>query len=129
MRQGNRSAEEHVQQGDEPTGVILALVLVSVVIFVITYIADLATPLGVPVWLLYLIPLALSFGSGKYYAVPTVCLVILLFLFSGLLYSPPGAPVFIALAARLVFAVTVVGMSVILWKIQRTRWNTGHTIA
>ncbi len=54
----------------------------AIMIF-ITYALDLMTPLGVPIWLLYFIPLILSFWSKPYYAVPTVCIVTMLFLVAG----------------------------------------------
>ena len=57
---------------------------------VIIYLLDLSTPLGVPVWLLYFIPLILSFWSRPYFAIPTVCVVTLLFLVAGFVFSPPG---------------------------------------
>jgi hypothetical protein len=90
-------------------------VLFSVLIMLITYALDLLTPLGIPVWLLYFIPLYLSFWSDKYFAIPSVCIVTLLFLGAGLAFSPPGIHSSIALLVRIVFSVIYIVASAVLW--------------
>jgi len=91
--------------------------LALAVMMVIIYILDLSTPLGVPVWLLYFIPLILSFWSRPYFAIPTVCVVTLLFLVAGFVFSPPGIQTSsAALFNRVLFSVVFIGVSIILWR-------------
>lgn len=85
------------------------------VMMVIIYLLDLSTPLGVPVWLLYFIPLILSFWSRPYFAIPTICVVTLLFLVAGFVFSPPGIQTSAALLMRTIFSVVFIGISVALW--------------
>jgi hypothetical protein len=93
--------------------------LALVAIMLVTYALDLSTPLGVPVWLLYFIPLILAFWSKAPYAVPAVCAVTILFLATGFVFSPPGIQTTAALFIRIVFSVVFVGTSVVLWMILR----------
>lgn len=93
--------------------------LVLAAMIVVIYILDLNTPLGVPIWLLYFVPLFLAFWSRPYYAVPTVCAVTLLFLVAGFVYSPPGIQTPAALLMRMVFSVVFISISVALWRIRR----------
>jgi hypothetical protein len=90
-----------------------------------TYSLDLATPLGVPVWLLYFIPLGLSFWSKPHYAIPTVCGVTLLFLAAGYIFSPPGIQTFTALLMRTAFSVLVIGVAIVLLIIRRRNIRAG----
>ena len=83
---------------------------------VIIYLLDLNTPLGVPVWLLYFIPLILSFWSRPYFAIPTVCVVTLLFLVAGFVFSPPGIQTSAALVNRVIFSVFFISISILLWR-------------
>lgn len=85
----------------------------------ITYNLDLITPLGVPVWVLYFIPLLLSFLSKPYYAIPTVCAVTMLFLAAGFLFSPPGIQNSSALFMRIGFSVVFIGTAIVLWMVRR----------
>lgn len=85
----------------------------------VTYILDLNTPLGVPIWLLYFIPLILSFWSKPVFAVPTVCVVTLLFLAGGYFFSPPGIQTAAALFIRMVFSGIFISISAVLWMIRR----------
>ena len=85
----------------------------------VTYALDLDTPLGVPVWLLYFIPLILAFWSKAPYAVPAVCAVTILFLASGFVFSPPGIQTSADLFIRIVFSIVFIGTSVVLWMILR----------
>jgi hypothetical protein len=83
---------------------------------VIIYLLDLSTPLGVPVWLLYFIPLILSFWSRPYFAIPTVCIVTLLFLAAGYVFSPPGIQTSAALFNRVIFSAFFICISILLWR-------------
>ncbi|HUT39362.1 MAG TPA: hypothetical protein VMW77_08680 [Methanoregula sp.] len=87
----------------------------------VTYILDLNTPLGVPIWLLYFIPLIFSFWSKPYFAVPTVCVVTLLFLAAGFIFSPSGIQTSAALFMRTVFSVVYISTSVVFWMIRRRK--------
>jgi len=89
--------------------------LTLAVMMVTIYLLDLSTPLGVPVWLLYFIPLILSFWSRPYFAIPTVCIVTLLFLAAGYIFSPPGIHTSAALLIRTIFSAVFIGVSVALW--------------
>ena len=93
--------------------------LALVAIMLVIYALDLSTPLGVPVWLLYFIPLILAFWSKAPYAVPAVCAVTILFLATGFVFSPPGIQTSAALFIRIVFSVVFIGTSVVLWMILR----------
>lgn len=93
-----------------------ALALVAMML--VTYAFDLITPLGVPIWLFYFIPIILSFWSNARYAVPTVCVVTLLFLAAGFIFSPPGIHTTAALFTRIVFSVVFIVISAVLWMIR-----------
>jgi len=95
------------------------LVIVIALILIAVYLIDTITPLGEPVWLLYFIPLILSYWSSRLYAVPIVCVVTLLFLIGGFLVSPHGVPVSDALVYRFTFFVAFIGISLVLWAIRR----------
>jgi len=95
----------------------IAVVIVLVILGV--YLLDSVTPLGQPVWLLYFIPLVLSYWSDRVYAIPTVCVVTLLFLVSGFLLSPQGIPVSQAIVYRFTFFISFIAVSLILWAIRR----------
>jgi len=95
------------------------IVIIDALIMLVVYAIDIMTPLGVPVWLLYFIPLILSFWSSRYYAIPTVCIVTLLFLLSGFIFSPQGVPVSKALLSRFAFSLVFISSSAMLWMIRR----------
>ncbi len=97
----------------------LGIVIIVVLVLVAVYLIDTITPLGEPVWLLYFIPLVLSFWSSRYYAIPTVCAVTLLFLVGGLLVSPQGVAVSQAILYRFAFFLAFISASIILWAIRR----------
>jgi hypothetical protein len=90
-----------------------------VAMMLVIYALDLSSPLGVPVWLLYFIPLVLAFWSKAPYAVPAVCALTLLFLATGFVFSPPGIQTAAALFVQIVFSVVFVGTSVVLWMMIR----------
>lgn len=97
----------------------LGIVIIVTLVLVVVYLIDTITPLGEPVWLLYFIPLVLSFWSTRYYAIPTVCAVTLLFLVGGFLVSPHGVAVSQAILYRLTFFLAFISASIILWTIRR----------
>jgi len=97
--------------------------LTLVAMMLVIYALDLNTPLGVPVWLLYFIPLILAFWSTAPYAVPAVCVVTILFLASGFVFSPPGIQTTAALFIRIVFSIVFIGTSVVLWMVLRRQGN------
>ncbi|OPY32933.1 MAG: hypothetical protein A4E34_02310 [Methanoregula sp. PtaU1.Bin006] len=86
------------------------------------YLLDAVTPLGEPVWLLYFIPLVLSFWSGRYFAIPTVFAVTVLFLIAGFYLSPQGIPVNIAILNRFTFFLLFFVAALLLW------WARGRQI-
>jgi hypothetical protein len=92
-------------------------------IIITIYIIDLNTPLGVPVWVLYFIPLILSFWSRPYFAIPTVCIVTLLFLAAGYIFSPPGIQTSAALFNRVLFSVVFIGVSLLLWRARHQQFR------
>jgi len=92
-------------------------------IIIAIYILDLNTPLGVPVWVLYFIPLILSFWSRPYFAIPTVCTVTLLFLTAGYIFSPPGIQTSAALFNRVLFSVIFIGVSLLLWRARHQQFR------
>ena len=89
--------------------IIIALVLIGV------YLLDTITPLGEPVWLLYFIPLILSYWSTRYYAIPTACAVTLLFLIGGFIVSPQGLAINLAIVNRFTFFLVFISAAVFLW--------------
>lgn len=97
----------------------LGIVIVVALVLFAVYLIDTITPLGEPVWLLYFIPLVLSYWSERMYAIPTVCVVTLLFLIGGFLVSPQGVPVSLAIVYRFTFFMVFISLSLILWAIRR----------
>jgi hypothetical protein len=96
----------------------LGILCVSAVIILAVYTIDTVTPLGQPVWLLYFIPLVLSYWSGRYYAIPTVFFVTVLFLVAGFLLSPQGIPVHLAILNRFTFFLIFFIIALVLWTIR-----------
>jgi hypothetical protein len=94
-------------------------VIIVALVLLVVYVIDTITPLGEPVWLIYFISLILSFWSSRYYAIPTVCTVTLLFLLAGFIISPQGIPFSQALLNRFVFSLFFFCSSAILWTIRR----------
>ena len=93
----------------------LGIVIIIAVILVGVYLIDARTPLGDPVWLLYFIPLFLSYWSSRYYAIPTVCVVTLLFLVGGFLVSPQGLAINLAIVNRFTFFIVFISAAIFLW--------------
>lgn len=96
----------------------LGIVIVVCLVLIGVYLLDTITPLGEPVWLLYFIPLGLSFWSSRYYAIPTVTVVTLLFLVGGFVVSPQGIPVTEAILNRFVFFVVFICLAIIMWAVR-----------
>lgn len=99
----------------------VTLAIVAIIFSI--YIIDLNTPLGVPVWVLYFIPLILSFWSRPYFAIPTVSIVTLLFLAAGYIFSPPGIHTSAALFNRVLFSVVFIGVSLLLWRARHQQFR------
>ncbi len=96
-----------------------SIATIVAVIIIGVYLIDTVTPLGEPVWLLYFIPLVLSFWSERNYAIPVVCAVTLLFLIAGVFLSPQGITVPHAILYRFTFYLVFISVSIILWTIRR----------
>jgi hypothetical protein len=96
----------------------LGILVATTVIILAVYIIDTMRPLGEPVWLLYFIPLVLSYWSGRYYAIPTVFLVTVLFLVAGFLLSPQGIPVHMAILSRFTFFLIFFIIALVLWTVR-----------
>lgn len=97
----------------------LGIVIVVCLVLIGVYLLDTVTPLGEPVWLLYFIPLVISYRSNRYYAIPTVTVVTLLFLIGGFMVSPQGIPVTQAILNRFIFFLVFISAAIILWAIRR----------
>jgi hypothetical protein len=97
----------------------LGIVTITILTILGIYLIDTVTPLGAPVWLLYLIPLALSYWSSRYYAIPTVCITITLFLIAGFLLSPQGIAVNYAILMRFSFFLIFFIAAILLWWVRR----------
>ncbi|MDO8874003.1 MAG: hypothetical protein Q7V05_14935 [Methanoregula sp.] len=97
----------------------LGLVIIAAVVLLAVYLIDTITPLGEPVWLLYFVPLVLSYWSERIYAIPTVCIVTLLFLIGGFLVSPQGIAVSQAILLRFTFFLVFISAAIILFAIRR----------
>jgi hypothetical protein len=97
----------------------LGIVLVIALVMIAVYLVDTMTPLGEPVWLLYLIPLILSYWSERVYVIPAVCIATLLFLIGGFIVSPQGIPVSQAIIYRFTFFIIFIAVALILWVIRR----------
>lgn len=97
----------------------LGIVIIVCLVLIGVYLLDTVTPLGEPVWLLYFIPLVLSYWSSRYYAIPTVTVVTLLFLIGGFIVSPQGIPVTQAILNRFVFFLVYICLAIIMWAVRR----------
>jgi predicted membrane protein len=93
----------------------LGIVLIITLVIISVYLIDTITPLGEPVWLLYFIPLILSYWSSRYYAIPLVCIVTLLFLIGGFLVSPQGLAINLAIVNRFTFFLVFICAAIFLW--------------
>jgi hypothetical protein len=87
--------------------IVIALVLLAV------FAIDAMSPLGEPVWLLYFIPLTLSYWSSRRNIILTVCVVTLFFILAGFFLSPPGVPISEAIFNRSFFSCIFIGYSII----------------
>jgi hypothetical protein len=96
----------------------LGILLVAALIIFAVYLIDTITPLGQPVWLLYIIPLILSYWSSRYYAIPTVFIATVLFLVAGFLLSPQGISVQMAILSRFSFFLLFFILALVLWTVR-----------
>jgi len=96
----------------------LGILVVAALIILAVYAIDTMRPLGEPVWLLYFIPLILSYWSSRYYAIPTVFIVTVLFLVAGFFLSPQGIPVQMAILNRFTFFLLFFIVSLLLWTVR-----------
>jgi len=96
----------------------LGILLTAALIILTVYAIDTVTSLGEPVWLLYFIPLILAYWSSRYYAIPTVFIVTVLFLVAGFLLSPQGIPVQMAILNRFTFFLLFFITSLVLWTVR-----------
>lgn len=97
----------------------LGIVIITILTIVCIYFIDTVTPLGEPVWLLYLIPLALSYWSERYYAIPLVFIGITLFLVAGFFMSPEGIAINYAIIMRFSFFLLFFIAALLLWWVRR----------
>lgn len=97
----------------------LGIAIITILTLLGIYLLDTVTPLGEPVWLLYFIPLALSYWSTRYYAIPAVCSAITLFLVAGLFLSPGGITFSHAFVLRFAFFLFFICVAITLWAIRR----------
>lgn len=95
------------------------IITITAVILIGVYLLDSVTPRGEPVWLLYFIPLILSYWSERMYAIPAVCVVTLIFLVGGFFVSPEGVAISQAILYRFTFFLSFISVSIILWMIRR----------
>ncbi|MCK9632013.1 MAG: hypothetical protein M0R30_10255 [Methanoregula sp.] len=102
------------------------IVLIIALVFIGVYLIDTITPLGEPVWLLYLIPLILSYWSSRYYAIPAVCIVTLLFLIGGILVSPQGIAINLVIVNRFTFFLVFISAAIFLWLKRRGEMGKIH---
>ncbi len=93
----------------------VGLAIIIVLVFLAVYLIDIITPLGDPIWLLYFIPLILAYWSSRYYAIPAVCIVTLLFLICGFFFSPAGIAASLALGYRFSFFIIFISVALVLW--------------
>ncbi len=114
--------QRHEKAGGRPVISVIdsdfGILLVTAVILLAVYYLDTVTPLGEPVWLLYCIPLALAFFSSRYYAIPIVFVVTVLFLVAGFIASPQGIPVYMAILNRFTFFLLFSVASLLLWLVR-----------
>lgn len=100
----------------------ISILFITGLTIVGVYLLDTVTPLGEPIWLLYFVPLALSYWSERYYAIPTVSAVILIFLIAGFFLSPPGIAENYAILMRFSFSLIFFMAAILLW------WVRGRQI-
>jgi hypothetical protein len=97
----------------------LGILIITILTIICIYLIDTVTPLGEPVWLLYFIPLVLSYWSERIYAIPTVCIAITFFLIAGFLLSPQGIAVNYAILMRFSFFLLFFLAAILLWWVRR----------
>jgi hypothetical protein len=104
------------------------IVTIAAVVILSVYYLDTITPLGQPVWLLYLIPLIVSYWSDRIYAIPVVFIATILFLIAGFLLSPQGISIQMAILNRFTFFLVFFIIALILWVIRRQQISHDNLI-
>jgi PAS domain S-box-containing protein len=134
-RSGNASpAEKPAEKSRRKLNVSLALTISIIALSGITFVLDMMIPLGRVVWLLYMVPLYLSFWvlwSRNYWILPSVytALIVFRFFFGALGVNPPVA-VFNRILGIGIIWVTAVLMAVVKTSQEtlRRRENESRTI-
>jgi hypothetical protein len=100
-------------------GVAVAIAMFLAAVFFI----DVRTGLGFTPWLLYVIPLSLTYWMGSIYSPLVVAVVCIALMFVGYAYSPPLVPVPIAFTNRLFGTVTflAIGGLIVAYKLLARR--------
>jgi PAS domain S-box-containing protein len=93
-----------VKRGDDFLRIVAYITIATVLIFVI----DISTPLGVMIWILYLIPLFLTVYLSWKYAPMVMTGVFILLMFVSLFLSPRDMSIEFALIDRIFFALVLV---------------------
>jgi PAS domain S-box-containing protein len=93
-----------VKRGDDFLRIVTYIAIATVLIFAI----DISTPLGVMIWILYLIPLFLTVYLSWKYAPMVMTGVFVLLMFVSLFLSPRDMSIELALLDRVFFALVLV---------------------
>jgi hypothetical protein len=110
---------------EQQTQADYALTVVILALIVIVFVLDLLTPLGIVIWVLYVIPLGLTSWSAVKRLLPIsagVCSVLILL---GYFYSPPGVSFEYAVINRSLGIAMLWVVVFFLWPRQERRepWN------
>ncbi|WP_321508419.1 hypothetical protein [uncultured Methanoregula sp.] len=101
----------------------ISIKLIVTSLLILIFLVDAITPLGIPVWLLYFIPLAISYWIRWRYAIPVVFVITITFLIFSFFISPPGVPVDVEIGYRSVFFFIFLLLSVLLWFFHLLQYN------
>jgi PAS domain S-box-containing protein len=93
-----------VKRGDDFLRIVAYITIATILIFVI----DISTPLGVMIWILYLIPLFLTVYLSWKYAPMVMTGVFILLMFVSLFLSPRDISIEFALIDRIFFALILI---------------------
>jgi PAS domain S-box-containing protein len=93
-----------VQRRGDFLRIVTSIIIATALIFVV----DVITPLGVMVWILYLIPLFLTMYLSWKYAPPLLAGVFIILMAASLFLSPRDIPIEYALIDRVFFALILV---------------------
>ncbi|MFT3964950.1 MAG: response regulator [Sphingobium sp.] len=87
-------------QGHAPAKYATWLHLALVALMIPPFVADLAVPLGMSVWVLYLFPIVLSYLSSRTFVPPVLAATSTLLMIAGFYLSPPGVDPSVAMVNR-----------------------------